>query len=184
METGASVKAPRGFGFRRLRYVFGAGIAVALAASLSAVVLAASSGISPSPTEVAITSPIVNPELGRTVTPAEVPPTISAETALSIADKAMASSKPNRILYAYVVWNDLPVWVISYQGGDICPPVLGPPGSSVADQCAGNTISARIDSTTGEWLDTFADGQAITPSLLGDYPLPSMEEVLFGEVAK
>jgi hypothetical protein len=50
------------------------------------------------------------------------------------------------------------MWVVSFQGGDICPPVTGYPGPDVAGQCVGSAWNVKIDALDGTWVDTFAGG--------------------------
>jgi hypothetical protein len=70
--------------------------------------------------------------------------------------------------------------VVSFEGGDICPAITGYPGSSELGKCAGNVLNVRIDATTGAWLDTYADGNAITQEQASSSPPPSVEELLLG----
>jgi hypothetical protein len=121
---------------------------------------------------------VVAPSLDRVISPGSGDPVISQDQAVDTAWQQIGNVHPASVLAAYVDWNGQPMWVVSFQGGDICPPVTGYPGLDVAGQCVGNSWNVKIDAVTGAWLDTFAGGPATNVGSAS--PAPSMVKILSG----
>jgi hypothetical protein len=127
---------------------------------------------------VVLERPVIAPRLNRAIGPGRGEPPISEAQAVDRAWQQMGEVHPASVVAVYVSWNKQPMWVVSFQGGDICPPVTGYPGADVAGQCVGNTWNVKIDATTGAWVDTFAGGPATSPG--ASSPAPSMAKILRG----
>lgn len=91
-------------------------------------------------------------------------PVISQQQAVSVAASRLRWT-PARIVTAFLdwqgatIWEGGPVWVVSFQGGDTCPPIRGPETNYTGAQvCAGTIESAIIDAGSGSWIATFSNG--------------------------
>jgi hypothetical protein len=129
---------------------------------------------------VEITRAIVSKSLHRDIVPGNQACTTSQQDAVDTAWQQLGSIHPAQVLVACVSWNSQPVWVVSFEGGDVCPPVSGPPGNPDAGDCIGNTMNARIDGVTGAWLDTFFDGPALTPAEAASASPAPLTQILQG----
>ena len=77
-------------------------------------------------------------------------------------------------------WNGVPVWVVSFEGGDVCSPTTAPLPPDAGEYCMGNTENVKIDATTGEWIDTFADGVPTPMQDTASLPTRSETSLLHG----
>jgi hypothetical protein len=68
------------------------------------------------------------PSYDRVITPGLGEPPFGEEAAVDEAWRAVGEgTHPAAVVDVYVEWNGRPMWVVSFQGGDVCPPIMGPP---------------------------------------------------------
>ncbi len=105
---------------------------------------------------------------------------VSVDDAVSAAWDVMAPASPQRIVVTLVELNGHPEWIVSFVGGDTCPPVHAPSLDDV-QSCVGNVWNVRIDAENGSFLSRFADGRPIPNDLVASLPVAkSVEELLAG----
>jgi len=123
--------------------------------------------------------PVVNVKLGRFIRPSAAC-AVGRSRAVATAWRREGNVHPAEVTATCVFWDNHPTWVVSFQGGDVCPGIPGPRGASELGKCGGYAENVRIDGSTGAWLDTFADGHPVPPSGEAAAPLKTVRELLEG----
>ena len=96
---------------------------------------------------------------------AEGTPGISQQQAVDLAWGRFKDFSPDRIIVGYLEWKGAssavfaggPIWVVSFQGGNICLP---PPTTTTATlqestNCGGTILTSVLDATSGRWVTDF-----------------------------